>query len=59
MNVSDINIREAKTFATITRADGTVEELGLIDYFSSDEAEMAAWELQKQQKDSAHAVVEK
>jgi len=33
MQVVNTNAKEAQIIATITRADGTVEELGVIDYW--------------------------
>lgn len=57
MHTTDSMIREAKTFATVTRGDsgvygvpGTKENLGLIDYFSNDPDEMASWEAEKAMK---------
>jgi hypothetical protein len=47
MQVANINAKEIKLVATITRADGTVEELGVIDYYSKNPLKMFFWRIKK------------
>ena len=47
MQVANINAKEIKLVATITRADGTVEELGVIDYYSKNPLKMFFWKIKK------------
>lgn len=41
------NAKEIHLIATITRADGTVEELGVIDYWSKNPIKRIIWKLKK------------
>ena len=41
------NAKEIQFIATITRADGTVEELGVIDYWHKNPIKRIIWRLKK------------
>lgn len=47
MQVANIDAKEIKLIATITRADGTVEELGVIDYYHKNPIKRFIWKLKK------------
>ena len=47
MQVANLNAKEIKLVATITRADGTGEELGVIDYYSKNPLKMFFWRIKK------------
>jgi predicted transcriptional regulator len=47
MQVANINAKEIQLIATITRADGTVEELGVIDYYHKNPIKRFIWKLKK------------
>lgn len=47
MQVAQTNAKEIKLIATITRADGTIEELGVIDYWHKNPIKRFIWKLQK------------
>jgi hypothetical protein len=47
MQIANLNAKEIKLVATITRADGTVEELGVIDYYSKNPFKMFIWRFKK------------
>lgn len=47
MQVANINAKEIQLIATITRADGTVEELGTIDYWHKNPIKRFVWKLKK------------
>jgi predicted transcriptional regulator len=47
MQVVNTNAKEAQIIATITRADGTVEELGVIDYWHKNPIKRFIWKLKK------------
>jgi len=40
---ANLNAKEIKLIATITRADGTVEELGVIDYYHQNPIKKIIW----------------
>jgi hypothetical protein len=47
MQVANSNAKEIQLIATITRADGTVEELGVIDYWHKNPIKQFIWNLKK------------
>ena len=47
MQVVNTNAKEAQIIATITRADGTVEELGVIDYWHKNPIKRIIWRIKK------------
>lgn len=47
MQVANINAKEIQLIATVTRADGTVEELGVIDYWHKNPIKRFIWKLKK------------
>jgi hypothetical protein len=47
MLVSQSNAKEIQLVATITRADGTVEQLGVIDYWHKNPIKQFIWKLKK------------
>ena len=47
MQVVNTNAKEAQIIATITRADGTVEELGVIDYWHRNPIKRIIWRIKK------------
>ena len=47
MQVAQTNAKEIQLIATITRADGTVEELGVIDYWHKNPIKRFIWKLKK------------
>lgn len=47
MQVANIDAKEIQLIATITRADGTVEELGIIDYYHKNPIKRFIWKLKK------------
>ena len=47
MQVAQSNAKEIKLVATIIRADGTVEELGVIDYWHKNPIKRFIWKLKK------------
>ena len=47
MQVANVNAKEIELIATIIRADGTKEELGVIDYYSSNPIKQFIWKLKK------------
>ena len=44
---SNLDAKEIQLVATITRADGTVEELGVIDYYHRNPIKMLIWRFKK------------
>jgi hypothetical protein len=46
MDVSS-NVKEASVTATIVRADGTKEELGVVDYYSSNFFKRLIWRIKQ------------
>ena len=40
---TNLDAKEIQLIATITRADGTVEELGIIDYYHQNPIKMFIW----------------
>lgn len=47
MQVAKSNAKELQLVATITRADGTVEELGVIDYWHRNPIKRFIWRIKK------------
>lgn len=47
MQVANVNAKEIELIATIIRADGTVEELGVIDYWHQNPIKRFVWKLKK------------
>jgi hypothetical protein len=47
MQIAQSNAKEIQLIATITRADGTVEELGVIDYWHKNPIKLFIWKLKK------------
>jgi hypothetical protein len=47
MQVAKSNAKEIELIATITRADGTVEQLGVIDYWHKNPIKRIIWKLKK------------
>ena len=44
---TNLDAKEIQLVATITRADGTVEELGVIDYYHRNPIKMLIWRFTK------------
>jgi hypothetical protein len=44
---TNLDAKEIQLVATITRADGTVEELGVIDYYHVNPIKMLIWRIKK------------
>jgi hypothetical protein len=42
---TNLNAKEIQLIATITRADGTVEELGVIDYYHQNPIKRLIWRI--------------
>ena len=47
MQVANVNAKEIELIATIIRADGTKEELGVIDYWHVNPIKRFVWKLKK------------
>lgn len=47
MQIAKSNAKELQLVATITRADGTVEELGVIQYWHRNPIKRLIWRLKK------------
>ena len=47
MHIAHSNAKEIQLVATITRADGTVEELGTIDYWHKNPIKRFIWRIKK------------
>lgn len=47
MQVAKSNAKEIELYATVTRADGTVEQLGVIDYWHKNPIKRIIWKLKK------------
>ena len=47
MMQANFNAKEIQLVATITRADGTVEELGVIDYYHQNPIKRIIWRIKK------------
>jgi hypothetical protein len=47
MQVANVNAKEIELIATIIRADGTKEELGVIDYWHRNPIKRFIWKLKK------------
>ena len=47
MQVAHTNAKEIQLIATITRADGTVEHLGVIDYWHKNPLKRIIWRIKK------------
>ena len=47
MQVANINAKEIQLTAVIKRADGTIEELGMIDYWHQNPIKRFIWKLKK------------
>ena len=47
MQVANVNAKEIELIATIIRADGTKEELGVIDYWHCNPIKRFIWKLKK------------
>lgn len=50
MQHANVNAKEIKLEAIIIRADGTKENLGVIDYWHQNPIKMAAWNVKKHSK---------
>jgi len=44
---TNLNAKEIQLIATITRADGSVEELGVIDYYHQNPIKKLIWRFKK------------
>ena len=44
---ANLNAKEIQLVAIITRADGTVEELGVIDYYHQNPIKKLIWRIKK------------
>jgi hypothetical protein len=44
---TNLDAKEIQLIATITRADGTVEELGVIDYYHANPLKRIIWRIKK------------
>jgi len=47
MMQANLNAKEIQLVATVTRADGTVEELGVIDYYHQNPIKRLIWRIKK------------
>ena len=47
MHVTDCNAKSIELVATIIRADGTVEELGVVDYWHKNPIKRLIWSLKQ------------
>jgi hypothetical protein len=47
MQVANSNAKEIQLIATITRANGTVEQLGVIDYWHKNLLKRLIWRIKK------------
>lgn len=47
MQVAQTNAKELQLVATIIRADGTIEELGVIDYWHKNPIKRLIWRITK------------
>ena len=47
MQVANVNAKEIELIATIIRADGTKEELGVIDYWHKNPIKRFVWKLKR------------
>lgn len=47
MQVANSNAKEIQLIATITRANGTVEQLGVIDYWHKNPIKRLIWRITK------------
>ena len=47
MQIAQSNAKEIHLVATIRRADGTIEELGVIDYWHKNPIKRFIWKLKK------------
>lgn len=47
MQIAQSNAKEIQLVATITRADGTVEQLGVIDYWHKNPIKRILWRIKK------------
>ena len=47
MQIANVNAKEIELIATIIRADGTKEELGVIDYWPKNPIKRFIWKLKK------------
>jgi hypothetical protein len=47
MYIAQTDAKEIQLIATITRADGTVEQLGVIDYYHKNPIKLFIWRLKK------------
>lgn len=47
MQVANSNAKEIQLIATITRANGTVEQLGVIDYWHKNPIKRLIWRIKK------------
>jgi hypothetical protein len=47
MQIANVNAKEIELIATIIRADGTKEELGVIDYWHKNPIKRFIWKLKK------------
>ena len=47
MQIAQSNAKEIELIATIIRADGTVEQLGVIDYWHKNPIKRIIWRLKK------------
>ena len=54
MQVANINAKEIELTAVITRADGTIEELGTLDYWHRNPIKMAALHTKNNEIGRAH-----
>ena len=44
---TNLNAKEIQLIATITRADGSVEKLGVIDYYHQNPIKRLTWRIKK------------
>lgn len=47
MQVANVNAKEIELIATIIRADGTKEELGVIDYWHKNPLKRFIWKIKR------------
>ena len=47
MQVANVNAKEIELIATIIRADGTKEELGVIDYWHKNPIKRFIWKIKR------------
>jgi len=47
MEITTSNVKEIQLMATITRANGTIEHLGVVDYYNKNILKQLIWRFKK------------